>query len=88
MPDASTTEPHDTCGVAPPVGFNWEAFRAACRDRGAATVPACSTLTGIPVRTLYAVRRRPASATLRTAVQLRDATSLGLDELFPAQVAA
>lgn len=71
-----------------PAGFNWDAFRAACRQRGATTVPACSALTGIPVRTLYAIRRRPESASIGNALQIRHATSLGLDDLFPAKAAA
>ncbi|MEV5819216.1 hypothetical protein AB0L22_08585 [Micromonospora haikouensis] len=87
MSDASSTPTYDMHGLSS-VGFNWEAFRAACRDRGADTVPDCSTLTGVPVRTLYEVRRKPASTTIRTAAQLRDATSLGLDVLFPVRVAA
>lgn len=68
-----------------PIDFNWAAFRAACRQLGADTVPDCAALTGIPVRTLYKLRRQPESASIRNAHQIRTATSLGLDELFPSR---
>lgn len=68
-----------------PVDFDWDAFRAACRAHGATTVEQCAALTGIPVRTLYEMRRRPGSASVANALQIRSKTFLGLDELFPIQ---
>lgn len=82
MPNASVAAGDVTSDVSP-ADFNWDAFRAACRLRGAATVPDCATLTGIPVRTLYAMRRRPSSANVGNAIQIRAATDLSLDDLFP-----
>lgn len=84
MHDGSQGESHVIPGVST-VGFNWAAFRTACRQRGAVTVPDCATLTGVPVRTLYEMRRRPASANIGRALQIRAATELGLDELFPVE---
>lgn len=83
MHDASQAAPHVTSDVSP-VDFNWEAFRAACRQRGAITVLDCAILTGVPVRTLYQMRRHPASANVGKVAQIRAVTDLGLDELLPA----
>lgn len=82
MPDAPPMTEH-AAPDAPTVGFNWEAFRAACREQGAHTAAECAALTGIPVRTLYEMRRRPESAALGNALQIRKITRLGLDELYP-----
>lgn len=67
------------------LSFDWAAFRAACRKRGATTVPACAALTGIPERTLYYLRRNPASTSLVHALRLAEATDLTLHELFAPQ---
>lgn len=87
MVDVLAVAPDATHDVSP-VGFDWKAFRAACRRRGAATVPECAALTGVPVRTLYEMRRRPTSASVGNALQIRAATGIDLDELFPRPIQA